>query len=57
MQSRTIMAALVIPLLVASGCVVSKSKYEAAMVDTKSAKVELEKAGWFERPWRSRTAF
>jgi len=44
MQSRTIMAALVIPLLVASGCVVSKSKYEAAMVDMESAKVELEKS-------------
>ncbi len=44
MHSRTIMATLVIPLLVASGCVVSKSKYEAAMVDMESAKVELEKS-------------
>ncbi len=49
MQSRTIMAALVIPLLVASGCVVSKSKYEAAMVDMESAKVELEKSRMFRK--------
>lgn len=43
-QLRMVVALLFIPLLLASGCVVSKSKHEAAVVDMKSAKVELEKS-------------